>query len=337
MKMRFLGKTGLQVSELCLGTGSFGGRGVYEKTGTIGQDEANYLVNMCLDAGINFFDTAETYSDGWAEEILGNALVSRRKEAIIVTKAHPTRSPGPNDGGFSRNHIIDGCNASLKRLRTDYIDVYELHMFDEYTPLEVTLRAMDDLVRAGKVRYIGCSNFSGWQVMKCLAISDKNGWERFMTLEAMYSLASRWLEFELVPLCLDQGVGILAFSPLHGGYLSGKYRRNQPWPGGTRFKKPENTGGWPIKLDELYNMVDVLDKIAPEHQATVAQTALNYVLRKPGISSLIIGIRNARQLEENLKATEFTLTPEEVAMLDKVSEPERKNPYYQYNPVKKAN
>ncbi|MBN1189675.1 MAG: aldo/keto reductase [Dehalococcoidales bacterium] len=334
MKMRFLGKTGLQVSELCLGTGSFGGRSGYERTGTISQEEADAIVNMCLDTGINFFDTAETYSDGWAEEILGNALVSRRKEAVVVTKVHPSRSPGPNDGGFSRKHIIEGCDASLKRLRTDYVDVYELHMFDEHTPLEVTLRALDDLVRAGKVRYIGCSNFSAWQVMKSLAISDRNGLERFMTLEAMYNLTSRWLEFELVPLCLDQGVGILAFSPLHGGYLSGKYSRNQPWPRGARFVKAESTGAWPVKLEELYNIVDVLAKIAEQHNTTISHTALNYLLRKPGVSSLIIGIRTIKQLEENISATEWTLTPDEVEMLDRVSEPERKNPYYIYNPVK---
>jgi aryl-alcohol dehydrogenase-like predicted oxidoreductase len=334
MKMRFLGKTGLQVSELCLGTGSFGGRRGYERTGTIGQEEANRIVGMCLDAGINIFDTAEDYSAGWAEEILGKALGGRRKDVIVVTKVHPTRSAGPNDGGHSRNHIIEGCHASLKRLGTDYIDIYELHMFDEYTPLEVTIRSMDDLVRQGKVRYIGCSNFTGFQLMKSLFISEGNGWERFATLEAMYSLVSRWLEFELIPICLDQGVGILAFSPLHGGYLSGKYRRGQPWPAGTRFKKAEKTGGWPIDLDELYNIVDVLDVIASAHDATVSQAALNYLLHKPGISSLIIGIRTAEQLRENLKATDWELTPEEVARLDAVSQPERRHPYYSYNPVR---
>jgi aryl-alcohol dehydrogenase-like predicted oxidoreductase len=335
MEMRFLGNTGLQVSALCLGTGSFGGRGGYERTGSINQEEANNIVSMCFDAGINFFDTAEDYSKGWAEEILGKALGSRRKDAIIVTKVHPTRSPGPNDGGLSRKHIIEGCEASLKRLGTDYIDVYELHMFDEFTPLEVTLRALDDLVRQGKVRYIGCSNFDGWQIMKGLAISDKNGWERFMTIEAMYSLASRWVEFELNPLCIDQGIGVLVFSPLHGGYLSGKYRRGQPWPEGARFKKPTVDGGWPVNMEEIYRIVDELEIVAQAHNTTIAQAALNWVLNKPAVSSLIIGIRTAKQLEENIGATDWKMTPEEVERLDAVSEPVRRHPYHKYNPVKK--
>jgi aryl-alcohol dehydrogenase-like predicted oxidoreductase len=251
----------------------------------------------------------------------------------VVTKVLPIRSPGRNDGGHSRNHIIEGCNASLRRLGTDYIDIYELHMLDEYTPLEVTLRALDDLVNQGKVRYIGCSNFPGWQLMKSLAISDKNNLERFMTLESMYSLASRWIEFELVPLCLDQGVGILAFSPLHGGYLSGKYRRNKAWPTGARFEQAERNLGWPIELEELFKIIDVLDKIAAVHETTVAQVALSYLLHKPGVSSLIIGVRTAEQLEENLKATDLELTQEEITQLDIVSEPERKNPYYVPNSI----
>jgi len=202
--------------------------------------------------------------------------------------------------------------------------------------MEVTLRALDDLVRQGKVRYVGCSNFTGWQVMKGIAISDKNGWERFMTLEAMYSIASRWTEFELVPLCVDQGIGLLAFSPLHGGYLSGKYRRNQPWPAGTRFDTPSpNSGGWPVDIEELYNIVDELDVVAQAHNSTIAQAALNYVLHKPGVSSLIVGMRTAKQLEQNIGATDWEMTPEEVARLDRVSEPPLRHPYYKYNPVKK--
>ncbi|OGO24487.1 MAG: hypothetical protein A2144_01885 [Chloroflexi bacterium RBG_16_50_9] len=333
MKLRFLGKTGLQVSELCLGTGSFGGTGIYQKSGEIGQKEADAIVSTAMAAGINFFNTAEIYSDGLAEEILGKALGARRKEAIVISKVHPARSPGPNDGGHSRQHIIDGCHASLKRLRTDYIDLYELHAFDPDTPLEVTLRALDDLVRAGKVRYIGCSNYTGWQLMKALAISDHHGWERFVTLEAMYSLAARGLEYELVPLCLDQGVAILAFSPLHGGFLSGKYRRGQPWPKGTRFDSPENTEPWPIESEKLFDTIEELDRIAREHSATVSQTALNYLLQKPGVSSLIIGIRTVKQLEEDLKATDWQMSAAEVARLDKLSEPVRRYPYFIFNPV----
>ncbi len=333
MKVRFLGETGIQVSELCFGTATFGSIGVYEKTGHIDQKEADFVVSMALDAGINFFNTAETYSDGLAEEILGKALGAKRKEAIVITKVDSTRSLGPNDGGLTRNHIIEGCNASLKRLGTDYIDLYELHRFDPYTPLEVTLRVLDDLVRQGKVRYIGCSNFSGWQLMKALAISRDNGWERFVTLEAMYSLASRWLEYELVPLCLDQRLGILAFSPLHGGFLSGKYRRGQPWPTGTRFESPKNTEPWPIEPKSLFDIIEELERIARGHDTTVSQTALNYVLRKPGVNSLIIGIRTAKQLEENLKATDWQMSPEEVARLDRISEPKRRYPYYVYDPA----
>jgi aryl-alcohol dehydrogenase-like predicted oxidoreductase len=333
MKMRFLGQTGLQVSELCVGTASFGSTGVYEKSGNIGQNEADYVVNMAFDAGINFFNTAETYSDGKAEEILGQALGAKRHNAIVVTKVDSTRYPGPNDGGLSRKHIIEGCEASLKRLGTDYIDIYELHRFDAYTPLEVTLSALQDLVHQGKVRYIGCSNFSGWQLMKAIAISEAHGWEKLVTLEAQYSLASRWLEFEVVPVCLDQGLGILAFSPLHGGFLSGKYRRGQPWPQGTRFDNPQNTEPWPIEVENLYDTVDLLDEIARAHNATVSQAALNYLLRKPGVNSLIVGLRTAGQLVENLKATDWLMTPAEVARLDRITQPKRRYPYYVYDPI----
>ncbi len=332
MERRFLGKSGLLVSELCLGTATFGGLGEYGKSGHVNQDEANLIISMALDSGVNLFNTAETYSEGLAEEILGEALGKRRKEAIVITKVNTGRGSGKGSGGLSRNHIIECCDASLRRLKTDYIDIFELHRFDPYTPLEVTLRSLDDLIRQGKVRYTGCSNFSGWQLMKALSIADKNHFDRFITLEAMYSLASRWLELELVPACLDQGLGILAFSPLHGGFLSGKYRRGQPWPQGTRFSDPENTEPWPIETESLFNIVEELDKIAKEHGKTISQTALNYLLQKPGVNSLIIGVRNAKQLEENLKATGWKITPEEVARLDKVSQIKRRNPYFIYTP-----
>jgi aryl-alcohol dehydrogenase-like predicted oxidoreductase len=334
MQYRFLGKTGLQVSELCLGTGSFDTTGEYRNCGDIKQKEADYIVSMAMDAGINFFNTAEIYSEGRAEITLGKALGPRRQEAIIITKVHPTRGPGPNDGGHSRKHIIEGCNASLKRLNTDYVDIYELHAFDPATPLEETLRALDDLVRDGKVRYIGCSNFTAWQVMKALAISSRNGWERFVTLEAMYSLVSRELEYELVPMCLDQGVAILVFSPLHGGYLGGKYRRGRPWPSGTRFNKAESIGPWPVDSEKLYDIVEELEKVARNHNTSIPGVALNYLLRKPGVASLIIGIRDAKQLEENIKATNWALTSDEMEHLDGISEPVRKYPYYVYDPVK---
>jgi aryl-alcohol dehydrogenase-like predicted oxidoreductase len=334
MRMRILGRTGLQVSELCLGTGSFGGLGEYKASGEVGQKEADIIISTALDAGINFFNTAEIYSGGLAEKIFGKALGDRRKEAIIITKVHPTRGTGSNQGGHSRKHIIEACDASLKRIGTDYIDIFELHAFDTETPLEITLRALDDLIRAGKIRYFGCSNFSGWQVMKGLSISDMHGWDRFVTLEAMYSLCNRWLEFELIPLCLDQGIAVLPFSPLHGGFLSGKYRRNNPWPSGTRFSSPENTQPWPVKLDQLYDIVDQLDLIAKSHNVNISQTALNYLLQKPGVNSLIIGVRNIQQLKENLPATGWQMTQEEITRLDKVSEPERLYPYYVYDPIK---
>ena len=331
MKMRFLGKTGMQVSELCLGTGNFGAVGVYERSGHISQKDADYIIAMALDSGLNFFNTAERYSYGIAEEIFGKALGKRRQEAIVITKINPTRWPGPNDGGLSRKHIIEGCNASLKRLNTDYIDIYEIHEFDEYTPLEVALQALNDLVRYGKVRYIGCSNFTGWQLMKSLAISRENGWESFVTLEARYSLVSRMLEYELVPVCLDQGIAILAWSPLQGGYLSGKYRRGKPLPKGTRFDNLEDKF-FTVDPENLFDIVDELDLIAKEHKATVPQTALNYCLRKPGITSLIIGVRTVDQLEENLKATDWEMTPEEVDRLDRLSMPVQDYPYYTWDP-----
>ncbi len=334
MRMRFLGRTGVQVSELCLGTANFDATGVYAKSGALSQGEVDSIVNTALDAGINFFNTAEIYSDGRAETALGKALGNRRKEAILITKVHPTRSPGPNDGGHSRKHLIEGCNASLKRLNTDYVDLYQLHAFDPDTPLDVTLRAMDDLVRQGKVRAIGCSNFAAWQLMKALSISRENGWERFVTLEAMYSLISRELEYELVPACIDQGVALLVFSPLHGGFLSGKYRRGQSWPKGTRFDSLNDPGPWTVTEEKLYPIIDELDRIAGERGVTVTQAALNYLLRKPAVTSLIMGVRTPKHLEENLKATDWDLTPEEVSRLDRISEPIRNYPYYVYDPIK---
>lgn len=328
MKKRFLGRTGLRVSELCLGTANFGATGLYEKTGHITQKESDHIIHMSLDAGINFFNTAETYSEGAAEEFFGKALGDRRQEAIIITK----KNPGPNGGGLSRKSIIEGCEASLKRLKTDYIDLYQLHMFDKHTPLEETISAMNDLVHQGKTRYIGCSNFSGWQMVKSLAISEINGWEKFVTNEVMYSLMSRWLEYEVVPAALDQGVALLAFSPLHGGFLTGKYRRNHPFPRGTRFDNLDDGGPWEIEREQLFDIVEELDIVAKAHQATISQVALNYLLKKPSVSSLIVGIRNKRQLEENLKATIFEITDEEFAKLDKLSEPVKKYPYEVFNP-----
>ncbi len=327
MKMRFLGKTGVKVSELCFGTMTFGGRSFFKYVGQLGQKEANTLVDMSLEAGINFFDTADVYSQGLSEEMLGKALGKRRKDIILATKVRGKMGPGPNDVGLSRHHIIEACNASLKRLGTDYIDLYQVHNFDPDTPQEETMRALDDLVRQGKVRYIGCSNYSGWQLMKAMSISDKRGWERFVTLQALYSLLARDLENEMVPLCLDQGLGILVWSPLSGGFLSGKYRRGKPKPKGTRLTAPQPRF---LQLDEEkgFDIVEELDRIAKAHNATVAQAALNYLLAKEGVASVIIGARTPEQLADNLKTTDWEMSAEEVSRLDEMSQPVPVYPYW---------
>ncbi|MGN1002018.1 MAG: aldo/keto reductase [Oscillospiraceae bacterium] len=323
MRKRRLGTTGLEVSELCLGTGTFGGVGNYKRSGQVNQREADEMVGTAMDSGINFFDTADTYSDGLAEEILGKALGARRKDAVLITKIAPGRE------GLTRRHILEGCEASLKRLGTDYIDVYELHIYDAGTPLEETMGALHELVKAGKCRYIGCSNFAAWQFMKAQWIADANGWVRFSTMEAKYSLLNRELENELVPACLDQEVAILPYSPLYAGFLSGKYARNKPWPTGTRFPSIQETARFPVNEEKLYDVVDVLQEIAARRERPVSHVALNYLLHKPGVCSLMTAARNLDQLKANLGATDWDLSPEEVAALDRVSEPEGLYPYMQ--------
>ncbi|UCB52818.1 MAG: aldo/keto reductase [Candidatus Zixiibacteriota bacterium] len=327
MNMRFLGNTGIKVSELCFGTMTFGGRGTWKTVGELEQKEADTLVGMALDAGINFFDTADIYSEGQSEEMLGKALGSKRKDVIVATKVRGRTGPTPNEIGLSRHHILEGCHASLKRLGTDYIDLYQLHSFDDRTPLDETLRTLDDLVRDGKVRYIGCSNFAGWQLMKALAISELYGLERFVTLQAYYCLVARELENELVPLCLDQGLGILPWSPLAGGFLSGKFRRGQPRPEGTRLSDP-NARFLQFDEEKGFDIVDELERIGEAHNGTVAQAALNYLLRKPGVCSVIIGARTPEQLADNLKTVNWVMTQEEVARLDELSKPPRLYPYW---------
>ena len=327
MKTRFLGNTGVRVSELCFGAMTFGGKGFWTIIGGVQQEEADELVNIAIDGGINFFDTADVYSEGRSETLLGKALGNKRKDIVLATKVRARTGPGPNDIGLSRKHIMDSCNASLKRLDTDYIDLYQVHSFDPRTPLEETLRALDDLVRQGKVRYIGVSNFTGWQLMKALAISDKQNLERFVTLQALYSLIARDLENELVPLVLDQKLGILPWSPLGGGFLTGKYRRGKPRPEGARRSDPTSQF---LQFDEEkgFDIVDELERTARNHQATITQAALNYLLRKPGVTSVIIGARNKEQLKDNLKTTDWEMTAEEVARLDELSKPPRAYPYW---------
>jgi aryl-alcohol dehydrogenase-like predicted oxidoreductase len=327
MKTRFLGNSGVRVSELCFGAMTFGGRGYWTGIGQVQQKEADGLVNSAIEGGINFFDTADVYSEGWSEEILGKALGSRRKDIVLATKVRGRTGPGPNDVGLSRRHIVESCEGSLRRLNTDYIDLYQVHSFDPRTPLEETLRALDDLVRQGKVRYIGVSNFTGWQLMKALAISEKQNLEKFVTLQAFYSLISRDLENELVPLSLDQNLGILPWSPLGGGFLTGKYRRGKPRPEGARRSDPADQF---LQFDEEkgFDIVDELARIAKNHNASITQAALNYLLRKPGVTSVIFGVKTKEQLADNLKTSDWEMTAEEVGRLDELSPPPRAYPYW---------
>ncbi len=280
---------------------------------------------MCLDAGVTMFDTADVYSSGAAEEILGKALGSRRSQVIISTKATFNMGDTPNDLGSSRHHLLNAIEASLRRLNTDYIDIYTMHGFDAQTPVEETLRTLDTLVQSGKVRYLACSNFSGWHLMKSLAISDRYGWSRYVAHQAYYSLLGREYEWELMPLALDQHIGTIVWSPLATGRLCGKYRRNQPMPEG-RIKKGAGEG--PLRMEALYDIVDVLDDIAKETGKTVAQIALNWLLQRPTVANVIIGARDEAQLNENLGAVGWNLTPEQVAKLDAASNMDKIYPYW---------
>jgi aryl-alcohol dehydrogenase-like predicted oxidoreductase len=327
MNYRVLGNSGIKVSELCFGTMTFGGQGFWQNIGKVDQQLANKIVGTAIDGGINFFDTADVYSMGASEEILGKALAEKRKDIILATKVRGRMGPELNNIGLTRRHIIEGCNNSLKRLNTDHIDLYQVHSFDPLTPLEETLSALNDLVHQGKVRYIGCSNFTGWQLMKALSISEKYGWEKFITLQAYYALVGRELELELVPLCLDQKLGILPWSPLAGGFLTGKYRRGQKPPEGARRSISE---GQFLQFDDEtgYKIVDELEKIAGSHNASITQAALNYLLRRPGVTSVIIGARKLEQLSDNLKTVEWEMTSEEVERLNALSNPPRLYPYW---------
>ncbi len=328
MEFRLLGGSGFKVPVLSFGTATFGGGGnFFSKWGNSDVAEATRLVDICLEAGANLFDTADGYSKGLSEEILGAAIAGRRDKVLISTKATSRMSGEPNDVGSSRFHLLRSCEASLRRLKTDYIDIYTMHAFDAQTPIEETLRTLDDLVQSGKVRYIACSNFSGWHLMKSLAISDRYGWARYAAHQAYYSLIGREYEWELMPLALDQRVGTLVWSPLAGGRLSGKFRRTQPMPVGTRIE--QGAGEGPSVPEEwFYNLVDVLDAVAVETGKTVAQVALNWLLQRPTVASVIIGARNEDQLRLNLGAAGWNLSAEQVARLDAASEREPIYPYW---------
>lgn len=316
MKYKTLGDTGILVSELCFGAMTFGGTGMWTPVGKTQQEEADKLVGMALDGGINFFDTANIYSTGISEQMLGKALGSKRKDVILATKVRGRMGEGVNQVGLSRVHIMHQVDESLKRLGTDYIDLYLIHGFDMLTPLEETLRAMDDLVTSGKVRYIGCSNLSAWQLMKSLWISDKNGFNKFKTLQAHYSIASRDLEREIIPLLKDQNLGLMVWSPLAGGFISGKYRRNQVPESESRRKEFDFP---PINKEKAYDIVEVMDEISKAHNASVAQIALAWLLHQKAVTTIIIGVKNEDQLKNNLGSTEISLTDEELAKLDEIS------------------
>jgi aryl-alcohol dehydrogenase-like predicted oxidoreductase len=328
MEYRQLGASGLRVPVLSFGTATFGGGNEFFRAwGDTQLDEARRLIDICLEAGVNFFDTANIYSGGQAEEILGQVLKGRRHEVLISTKATFPMGKGPLDYGSSRHHLLRACEDSLRRLGTDYIDVYHMHGFDALTPVEETLRTLDQLVQSGKVRYIACSNFSGWHLMKSLAVAERYGWTRYVAHQVYYSLAHREFEWELLPLGLDQGVGTIVWSPLSAGLLSGKYRRGQPLPEQGRLAKGGGLG--PQVADErLFTIVDALDAVAAETGKTVAQVALNWLLRRPTVTSLVIGARNEEQLRQNLGAVGWKLSPAQVARLNEASATMPVYPYW---------
>ncbi len=324
MKYRQLGKSGLMVSELCFGTMSFGGDGYWKLVGNLDYPASKKLIDISFDAGVNFFDSADVYSNGQSEEILGKAIKEKRNEIVLATKVRGRMSSEINDVGLSRRHIIDSCNNSLKRLGTDHIDLYVMHSFDPVTPLEETLSALTDLVHQGKVQYLGASNFAAWQLMKALAVSKENHFEKFVSLQALYSLISRDIEYELVPLCQDQGLGLTPWSPLGGGFLTGKYRKGKPMPEGSR-RSNEQYNFIQIDPEKGYAIVDALEEIANNHKTSISQAALNYLLRKPAVSSVLIGATKPHQLEDNLKTTTWEMSAEEVNRLDELS---KLNPIY---------
>ena len=327
MEYRRLGRSGLKISTITMGTMTIGGGGKFAQVGDVGIADARRYVDLCLDAGVNLIDTADIYSTGACEEIIGEVLGGKRKDGVLIaTKARFSMGPGPNDGGLSRHHLISACQASLKRLKTDVIDLYQVHEWDGQTPLEETMEALDTLVRQGKVRYIGCSNYSGWHIMKALGISALEHRQRFVSQQIHYTLEAREAEYELVPISIDQGLGILVWSPLAGGLLSGKHRRGQS-PEGTR-----QLAGWnepPIRDEErLWKIVDMLVAIAAERNVSPAQIALAWLIGRDAVTSVIIGGRTEDQFRDNLAAAGLKLTDEERELLDAVSLPPVLYPYW---------
>lgn len=329
MEYRYLGRSGLRVSSLILGTMTFGGGGAFAKTGNTDVAGARRQIDMCIDAGVNMLDTADIYSAGKSEEIIGEVMDdARRRRIMLATKARfPTGERGVNERGLSRQHLIRACEDSLRRLRTDHIHLYWLHEWDGMTPLEETLRALDDLTSAGKIGYVGVSNFSGWHIMKAVATAEREGFVRPVAQQIYYSLQAREAEYELLPIAVDQGVDAVIWSPLAGGLLSGKYRRGQPQPEGTRL-----AADWdepPVRdIEMLYDVVDELVAIADARGVTPAQVALSWTLQRPGVASVVIGARTDAQLEANLRTQELTLDDADMARLEKASRPPLLYPYW---------
>ena len=328
MDFRQLGKSGLKVPVLSFGTGTFGGGTEFFKAwGASDVAEATRLVDICLEAGVNLFDTADIYSNGLSETILGQAVAGRRDKVLISTKATFRMGDGPNELGSSRHHLITACEGSLRRLGTDYIDIYHLHGFDALTPVEEVLSTLDNLIKSGKVRYIACSNFSGWHLMKSLDVADRYGWARYAGHQVYYSLIDREYEWELMPLGLDQGVGALVWSPLGWGRLTGKIRRGQPLPAESRLHKTSEQGP-PVENEHLFKVVDALDAVAKETGKSVPQVALNWLLQRPTVATVIVGARNEQQLRQNLDAAGWNLSAEQMAKLDRASDVTPIYPYW---------
>lgn len=327
MEYRHLGASGLQVPVLSFGTATFGGGSDFFKAwGSTQVAEATRLVDMCLDAGVNLFDTANIYSKGLSEEILGKAIEGKRGRLLISTKATFPMGKGPNAYGSSRLHLTEQLEGSLQRLKTDYIDIYHMHGYDGHTPMEETLKTLEGFIQSGKVRYIACSNFSGWHLMKSLSISERYGWSKYIAHQAYYSLLDRDYEWELMPLAIDQNIGTIVWSGLSGGRLGGKIRRNQPIPESSRIAQGGGQG--PVNEERLYNIVDVLDEIAAETGKSVAQVALNWLLQRPTVANIVIGARNEEQLQQNLDVTGWKLTTEQIQKLDTVSDTTPAYPYW---------
>lgn len=330
MEYRQLGNSGLRVPVLSYGTATFGGGTEFFKAwGSTQVEEAKQLINLCLDAGVNLFDTANTYSRGTSEEILGKAIQGLRDKVLISTKATFPMSDNVYDFGSSRYNLLKACDDSLRRLNTDRIDIYHMHGFDANTPVDEVLKALDTLVQSGKVRYIACSNFSGWHLMKSLSVSERYGWSKYIAHQAYYSLLNRDFEWELMPLGIDQGIGTIVWSPLSSGKLTGKYKRNQPFPKDARVAQ----GGNPVKNtasddERLYDIVDVLEEVSKETGKTVSQVSLNWLLQRPTVSNIIIGARNEEQLKQNLGAIGWNLTLHQIKKLDKASEIQPVYPYW---------